>query len=113
MKSDSFCCVVRCADATAKSGSTVGAGGGLSFGNAMRRALQLSRMDEMDDIRRCLRVSNLEARRELIEIQRTALLREITSPLTSQDCREQAYKNRDELMIQSAEVVAELHTLPR
>ena len=65
-------------------------------------------MDELDDIRRRLRISNLEARRELLEIERTAISREITSPLTNLDRREQLSERRDQLAMQSAEITEEL-----
>jgi hypothetical protein len=69
-------------------------------------------MDEIDDIRHRLRVSNLQARQELLEIERTSLLREINSSLTSQDRRTEAITKRDELTTQWAEVVEELQALP-
>jgi hypothetical protein len=65
-------------------------------------------MDELQDILRRLWVSDLQARRELLEIQRDALMHEITSPLTSQDRRKEAFVLRDELMSQWAKVVEEL-----
>lgn len=65
-------------------------------------------MDELDDIRRRLRVSNLQARRELLEIERDALMHEITSPLTGQDRRAEVFMLRDELKSQWAKVVEEL-----
>ena len=65
-------------------------------------------MDELHDILRRLWVSDLQARRELLEIERDALMHEITSPLTSQDRRKEAFVLRDELMSQWAEVVEEL-----
>jgi hypothetical protein len=84
---------------------------GAKAGTAWAR-LQLTRMDYMDDIRRRLRVSNLQSKRELLEIERTALLREITSPLTSQDRREEAFRRRDEITNQWTEIVEELQALP-
>ena len=65
-------------------------------------------MDELNDILRRLWVSDLQARRELLEIQRDALMCEITSPLTTQDRREEVFALRDELLSQWAEVVEEL-----
>ena len=40
-------------------------------------------MDHLDDIRRRMRLANLEARRETHEIERDALTRKIDSPRTS------------------------------
>jgi hypothetical protein len=54
-------------------------------------------MDEIDDLRRRMQVSNLEAKLELLEIEGSALLCEITSSLTTQNRREQAFVKRDEL----------------
>jgi hypothetical protein len=65
-------------------------------------------MDELNDILRRLWVSDLQARRELLEIERDALIHEITSPLTSQDRRAEVFLLRDELGSQLAEVVEEL-----
>ncbi len=65
-------------------------------------------MDELQDILRRLWVSDLQARRELLEIERDALMHEITSPLTSQDRREEVFVLRDELLSEWAEVVEEL-----
>ena len=65
-------------------------------------------MADLQDILRRLWVSELQARRELLEIQRDALMREINSPLTSQDRRAEVFVLRDELMSQLSEVVEEL-----
>ncbi len=65
-------------------------------------------MDELQDILRRLWVSDLQARRELLAIQRDALMCEITSPLTSQERRAEVFVLRDELMSQLSEVVEEL-----
>ena len=62
----------------------------------------------MDDIRRRLKVSNLEARRKLLEIERDALMHEITSPLTGLSRREEVLMLREELLSQWAEIVEEL-----
>ncbi len=70
-------------------------------------------MDELQDILRRLWVSDLQARRELLAIQRDALMHEITSPLTSQDRRAEVFVLRDELMSQWAEVVEELKIYER
>ncbi len=65
-------------------------------------------MADLQDILRRLWVSDLQARRELLEIQRDALMHEINSPLTSQERRAEVFVLRDELMSQWAEVVEEL-----
>ena len=52
-------------------------------------------MDEMDEIRLRMRVSRLEARLALLEIEAAALSREIASPLTSERRREEATECRD------------------
>lgn len=65
-------------------------------------------MDALNDIFRRLWVSDLQARRELLEIERDALIHEITSPLTSQARRAEVFLLRDELGAQLAEVVEEL-----
>jgi hypothetical protein len=70
-------------------------------------------MEPMDDINRRLRVSRLEAKRELIEIERDALLNEINSSLTSQDRREEAFARREELMSQWNGIMEELEILRR
>jgi hypothetical protein len=66
-------------------------------------------MVNFDDIHHRLKVSNLQAKRELIEINRAALLREVRSPLTSQDRREEVFALCDELMIKWAKIVEELN----
>jgi hypothetical protein len=68
-------------------------------------------MDEMDDILHRMRVTNLEARRELCEIERIALDREITYPTTSADRRAEAINRRDEVLGEWAEIVSELRVL--
>jgi hypothetical protein len=65
-------------------------------------------MADLQDILRRLWVSDLQARRELLEIQRDALMHEINSPLTSQDRSAEVFVLRDELMSQWAKVVEEL-----
>jgi hypothetical protein len=68
-------------------------------------------MDPMDDIRYRMRIANLEARRELHEIERAALTREIDSPLTGTPARKSAMERRDVLLSEWAEIVDELQTL--
>jgi hypothetical protein len=52
-------------------------------------------MSGVEDVHRRLRISNLEARSELHEIEIAALTREIASPLTSPERRAQATARRD------------------
>lgn len=51
-------------------------------------------MDEIDDIKHRLQFSKLLAKKELLEIERAALVREITSPFTSQDRKEEVVMRR-------------------
>jgi len=64
-------------------------------------------MDEMDDAHR-RRVSELAARMDSIGMKREALLREILSPLTSQDRREEAFAQRVKLAAEWSELEDEL-----
>lgn len=77
----------------------------IGIDRGVHRATIVFRMDEPDDIRRRLKVSNLQAKLELFEIERAALLGEIMSPLTSQDRREEAVMRRTELRHHCAEIV--------
>jgi hypothetical protein len=52
-------------------------------------------MDDLEDVRRRMRMSNLEARLELHEIEIAALNKKIASPLTSPRRREEALERRD------------------
>jgi hypothetical protein len=70
-------------------------------------------MDEIDDIRRRLRISNLEARSELHEIEVAALTREIASPLTSAQKRAQATTRREAAFAELAVINAELEEMLR
>jgi hypothetical protein len=82
------------------------------FGQSAGLVLKCSsRMDQMDDIRYRMRVANLEARRELHEIERAALTREIDSPLTSALGRKTAIERRDAVLSKWAEIVQELQNL--
>lgn len=65
-------------------------------------------MDTVDDIHRRMQVLKLRAWRGLIEIEQDALMDEITSPLTSQDRREEAFMRRGELASRRAEIVEAL-----
>jgi hypothetical protein len=58
-----------------------------------------------------MRIANLEARRELPEIERAALTREIDSPLTGALGRKTAIKRRDVVLSEWAEIVEELQAL--
>jgi hypothetical protein len=68
-------------------------------------------MDGREEIRHRLRLANLEARWELIEIQRTALLHEVTSTLTSEDRRMERIRQRDALSLPRAEILNELKAM--
>jgi hypothetical protein len=71
------------------------------------------RADELDEIRWRLRVSNLEARKELREIEAAALTREITSPLTSAVRQTEALQRRTVLLAEAFELKAELDQMRR
>jgi hypothetical protein len=66
------------------------------------------RADELDEIRWRMRVTNLEARSELREIEAAALAREIASPLTPATRRSEAIGRRDALLREASELKAEL-----
>lgn len=68
-------------------------------------------MNDFDDVRRRLLISNLQAKRELCEMERIALMREIQSPLTPQDRIEEAVERRVELRKQCEEITARLDDL--
>lgn len=68
-------------------------------------------MDEMDEIRYRLRISKLEAKLALRQIEAEALAREIRSPLTSAPRREQATDLRDAALAESSELLADLKSL--
>ena len=70
-------------------------------------------MDEMDDIRLRLRISNLEARLALREIEAAALTREIASPLTSSKRREEVIQSRDAALTEASVINAELDEMRR
>jgi hypothetical protein len=73
----------------------------------------VSRMNEMEDIRRRMRVSNLEARCELHEIEAAALAREITSPLTPAQNRGLAKIRLEAALAELAVIKAELGEMLR
>lgn len=70
-------------------------------------------MDDLDILRRRMRIANLEARRELHEIERDALTRQINSRLKTPWQREEAIERRDDLLSEWAKVVEELQSLYR
>ena len=68
-------------------------------------------MRTIDDIERRLHFSRLQAKRELFEIERTSLLRDITSQFTPQERKDSALKKRLELASECSEITRELKTL--
>ena len=64
--------------------------------------------NEIDDIRRRLQYSHLLAKRELLEIERDSLRREVLSALTSQDRREELMLRRFEIARQCDAITAQL-----
>jgi hypothetical protein len=60
-----------------------------------------------------MRVSNLEARVELREIEAGALNRELTSPLMSASRRSEVIERRDAILIEASELKAELDQMRR
>jgi hypothetical protein len=79
--------------------------------DALESAHMVPRADELDEIHWRLRVSNLEARVELREIEAAALTREITSPLTSVARQNEAFQRRQALLTEASELKAELDQL--
>ena len=69
--------------------------------------------DTTHALHRRMRIANLEARRELREIEREALSRTINSPLTSLRDRHAATSRRDVLTIEWTAIVEELQALQR
>jgi uncharacterized coiled-coil protein SlyX len=70
-------------------------------------------IDEIEDIRRRMRISNLEARLALQEIEAAALNREINSPLTYAQKREDATRRRDFALTEASAIKAELDEMYR
>jgi hypothetical protein len=70
-------------------------------------------MDELGEIRRRLRISNLEARLALREIEAAALTREITSPLTSANRKGEAIQSRDAALTEASVIKADLDEMRR
>ena len=69
--------------------------------------------DDIEDIRRRMRISNLEARLALQEIEAEALKREINSPLTSAQKREDATRRRDFALTEASAITVELDEMRR
>jgi hypothetical protein len=69
------------------------------------------RMDELDEIRCRMRLSNLETRIALREIEAAALTRKINSPLTSGTRRTELIQSRDTFLTEVSELKAELDKL--
>jgi hypothetical protein len=70
-------------------------------------------MDEMEEIRRRLRISKLEAKLALCEIEAAALDREIASPLTFANRKLEADKRRDGLRSEASVIRSELDEMRR
>jgi hypothetical protein len=66
------------------------------------------RMDEMDELHFRMRITNLQARLELREIEIIALSREIASPLTTSERRAEAIELRYARLNERSEVTREL-----
>jgi hypothetical protein len=67
-------------------------------------------MKYLDDVRRRLRISRLQARRDLLAIEREALVREIDSPKTSPARKREALTLCNDLADRWARVVEEIKT---
>jgi hypothetical protein len=70
-------------------------------------------MDDIEQIRLRLRISNLEARLALREIEAAALAREITSPLTFASRRAEATRRQDAALSEASVIKAELDEIRR
>ena len=68
-------------------------------------------MDPMDEIRQRLKISNLEAKIALIEIETARHAREISSPLTSAERRDEVVANRDDALSKVLSLRQELEAL--
>ena len=69
--------------------------------------------DNLDEIRIRMRISNLEARLEMLEIEIAALDREIASPLTPSKRMAEATERRDAGRVIASGINAELEELRR
>ena len=65
-------------------------------------------MDDLDEIRLRMRISNLQAKLELRELETLALSREISSPLTASQRRSQAVERRDDMLTERSEITKKL-----
>jgi hypothetical protein len=83
------------------------------FWSAMHHSAIYGPVDEIEDIRRRMRISNLEARLALHEIEAAALTHEIKSPLTSAKRRNEAIERRDVVLIEVSVITAELEQMRR
>ncbi len=70
-------------------------------------------MDALEEIRLRMRITNLEARMELQEIEIAALNREIGSPLTTLDRKNEARERLDAAWNERADVYTELTEVRR
>jgi hypothetical protein len=70
-------------------------------------------MDELGEIRLRMRISKLEARLALREIEGAALKREINSPLTSLARRNKASESLDAARSEGANLITELDEIRR
>jgi hypothetical protein len=70
-------------------------------------------MDEMDEIRYRLRISKLEAKLALTQIEAAALAREIRSPLTSAPRRAQATERHEGALAESSRLQDDLNAMRR
>lgn len=70
-------------------------------------------MYNIDDVRRRMRISNLEARLALHEIDVAALNRELKSPLTPTSRQQEAFKRRDFALTEAAQIKGELDEMRR
>lgn len=69
--------------------------------------------DELDEIRWRMRVTNLEARVELREIEAAAFTRELKSPLTPEPRRTELTRRRGAILAEVFELKAELEQMRR
>jgi hypothetical protein len=81
--------------------------------NTLKQRTMLPRADELDEIRWRMRVSNLEARVELGEIEVAALGRELTSPLTSEIRKSEVTQRGDAILTEISELKEKLDQMPR
>jgi hypothetical protein len=70
-------------------------------------------VDALDEIRCRLSISRLEAKVSLRQIEAASLGREICSPLTSANRRDEAVERRDVLLAEASALQSELDTLRR